>query len=162
MGRWQHLHCSLQMSGNIWKSLPAGKKQNSQTLLLHQNYHIRINTLWMLGMYFEMSFELISLGHQTNQHKGTAWEIRAIIQMSGHRLIPGMFLHSPLNGLSHLQNRFPTSLTRITIFSPPAIVNVFYPNAPSLHQPWPPCSHQVERWKLFLSSFCLWKDRLSK
>lgn len=81
----------LEMSGKVFQ-LERNKIPN--LYFCTSNCHTRINRLWRLGMYFDISFELINLGHHTNQHKGTAWETRAIIQMSGSRLTPGMLLGS--------------------------------------------------------------------
>jgi len=39
----------------------------------------------MLRMYFDISYKMINLGQQTNQHKGTARETTAIIQTAETR-----------------------------------------------------------------------------
>lgn len=85
---------SALFTTNVWKCLPVGKRKHSQLFFCTRNYHIRINMLWRLGMCFEVSYELINLGHQTNQHKRVTWEITAITQTAENRSALWMFLLS--------------------------------------------------------------------
>lgn len=129
-----------------------------------------MNILWVLGMYFEISSELITLGCQINQHEGIGWEIATIIQMADNRSTPWMCLPFP----PRLSIKWPKSSAEQIppksrqIHNPlipllfPNIVHFFYLYLYTLcPNPWSSSFHQMERYNLLLSFSSFWTERPS-